>query len=531
MSVDTVRLPGCKIELHGGVTIKRSVTLAGVPGTEIVVQGNPILIKPGGTTSEPIVTLVRIVECTVVLRGDDIDSSSEPLTLFEVDSKASLELQDCQLKVYGSEATPTSALKSAASTSRKTLGVCIREINLAESAGPTATAPRLLPLGSVNLTSCSFFGFMFPVICECPAQLSLSKSSFIKSLGRCITALDPIKLLVEDCSFESIGDTAVNVRFEPVVAGVTVSDAEPRKIIRVAHNVVADSKGYAISLAAVKTLTNVLGYEVMICENQIQSPKKDALHFMDLKLLKLQIINNTVIDAGGNGITVLGSMCGTLVLSHNTLQQCAGCGIFIADSSCKISACECSFNKGNGVSIIGNPLSGKCDSKKTIEVSECMIRNNKQHGISIQDFCNGTVTILKCAIESNHENGVSATCADPYASLVSLSQSMSISTVAPAPLSESTVVVSHGEIKYNRGSGIYLSQQFLMIDGGTFIKNNAQFAIHLLTKGDEKYLRLGKEAKEKATIDGIVGGKWGNSDIVAGNVLCCCCCVKLCRII
>ena len=428
--------------------------------------------------------------------------------MFEIDSKSRIELRDCQLKVDYEEINENEATQSL-----QTLGLYVQEIEESTS----------LPAGTVSINSCSFFGFSLPIVCETPSQLSVIKSSFIKSLGRCIAVLNPIHLIIEDCSFESVADSAIEVQFDPCA---NVSPGP--KTIKISHNFITDSLSFGISLASVKPYSSPMDYDTMICDNQIQNPKKEGIYLVNVKISKLTLLSNMVTDSERNGITLLGTSCPSLILNHNLLRQCTGAGISIIESSCSIVNCECSFNMLSGISIVGSPnISGKSEEKgKTIEIFECGIKSNKQHGISVFDFINGAILIRKCVTEKNGENGVWLFCSDPFSGI--MNQSLSTSTVAPAPLSESKVCIESSEIKYNKGSGIHLSQQLLALDG-VMIRGNELFAIHLPTKNDEKFLKVSKVITSKNKIEGLVGGKWGKSKVHYTKWLACC--EHLCKII
>ncbi len=508
MTIETIKLPGCPIEL-GGVTIKRPVTLIGSPGTQIIVQKAPMAVKPG---IAGVVVTVKFIECTFILRLP-FQTSSGPAALFKVDTQTSLELQDCQLKVEEADPAPAEA-PTQKPDAPETVAVVVL------GATPNSSQPALS--GTVKLTSCSLFAFKSAVAGEDGSQVQVSRCSFIKAGGTVVTAKNPLRLAVEGCNFESPAGCAVEIKY----------DAEKRPgqaaSVRIDHNIFTESKCGAVRISSDRgdcTPVLSLDCEVTITENQIQGGAPDGICVKNLGVTRMSIANNTISEVVGNGISLALVHCPAILLSRNVVQQCTGFGIYLMETSCKLAACECNFNRQSGFSIMGcvtpNASLGNSEDKgKDIELKDCVARSNKQHGVSVLDFYNGQIRIEKCEIENNHENGVWLNCGDSLTSAINMSVSMA--SIFPAGAVEGRVEVHGGEIKFNRLSGIYVGQQPITVDA-TVIKGNFQFGIHLPTKKEERFLKLTRETVTKQTIQGTVGGAWGRSTLYPTGSICACC--------
>jgi len=454
------------------------------------------------------------------LKAEDIDNSSEPISLFEIDSHINLELQDCQLKTDDPSNSPAI---SHAHSNRKTIAIsCLQTENLKEKINNSG----------IIINSCCFFGFSFPIVGETAVQLFITKSTFIKSQGRCITLLNPWKTIVEGCSFEAISDTAIDIRIDKISESLA-----QKKSIKLIKNIISDCHSTGIILSCVQPSAALVipqqcfEYDAIISENQIQSPKSDGIKISNLNISHILFTNNSVLESGNNGISITNSQSNSFVLNHNSFQQSTGSGVYIIESSCRLTNCDCGFNKQSGIYILGNPLltlGHETPKYRTVEICECLVRNNKNHGIAVQDFSNGEIRVIKCQIESNHENGVWAFCSDPFVGIANQSVSMSCSQIGPAPNIESKILIEGGHLKFNRASGLFISQQIVILDNVS-IRSNCVFAIHLLSINDEKFVRPKNAKTMKSIIEGKIGGIWGKSKIFSSGI--CTCCKDLCNVL
>lgn len=490
-SVDAIQLPPCRIN-SGELIIQRSVTFIGCPGAQLVVQNTPITIKSMSGSN----INVRFIECSFSLEIPTKSCESQiQQTMIQINEGGTLELQDCQLKSESGN-TNDSVLEHSQSMSfhQDNFTTCINLMGSAQTSDKIGSKPNT-SAAQLLAHSCSFLYFSKGILAENNNLISIEKSGFIKIAASAIVTTNPQYIYIEGTNIENSGDCGIELRWTKP----SFSDDSDREI-KIVNNLIADCKEHGVSFSGIgfpfKNTISVTG-------NRFQLMHKDGIHLKDLAVRSFIISSNNINTVSGNGISIYRCDIPKLTIKANNIKNNKSSGIYLLNTSCVISSCECINNGLSGMVINGNNCIAdkKDNTNSNITVSDCVFNENNENGISILDLRSGTILLEKCIMSGNHEYGL-------YLSKTSFLASPSPVENSPNTQKWSQVQIDHGEICYNK-SGIYLLQQHVHIDK-TLIKFNAELAINMPLRELSPYLDISTQTSAKKCIQGVVGGKWGS---------------------
>ncbi len=522
MRVEAIKLPGCLIELDE-LTLSRSIRFVGCPGSELSILKGSIRLRPESAPAE-----MYFKECSLTIKVP-FDRSPEPRALFEVGNKATLHLRDCQLKAEYTPAPPPFIISEVPPPpgSEQVKDVCIHIL-------PSRTCVESATLfndnkqiclsvrkpaagGSVTACSSSFLQFYTHVLVGKDGNFRAEKSGFFRSKGTAIVAVNPHTVDVEGSRFENLQDGAVEIKWDTDVVGELSAERE----VRLEDNDINSVRTNGIALTCELVEKQQLSANVNVIGNRVQGCKQDGIAIKGMQGAVIEVRQNSVTSVMGNGISVFDSRCSTLRLKLNSLRDNAGCGVCVSESSCRIQFCDCSSNGQSGVAIIGHNggvQKGGDEGNVDVELLECTLSENKQHGLAAVDICGGSVSVTRCRLNGNKEYGLFLCHNDNLSTAIS--QSLSMSTAMPVSLRPAgKVVITGGEVKLNRHAGVYVSQMFTHIDSAA-IKDNWEYAIFLPFKRSEKYVAFAGSTIGKKCIQGVIGGKWGKVSIYPAATKC-----------
>eukprot|EP01022_Parablepharisma_sp_SALTPOND_P018291 TRINITY_DN297_c0_g1_i3.p1 TRINITY_DN297_c0_g1~~TRINITY_DN297_c0_g1_i3.p1 ORF type:complete len:590 (-),score=31.53 TRINITY_DN297_c0_g1_i3:3087-4856(-) len=523
--VETIKLPGCVIEVNE-LFLNHSIRIMGCPGTELCILKNAITLKPENGTIQ-----VDFKECSITMKIPR-EQTPETRMLFDVHSKASLHLLDCQLKVEHMQ-EPGSYIITGTSSSiepevMKCICINLRSVasvkNGAESFNKICVAsPQVFHSANAIVISCSFLQFYTALCMGHNGTAKIEKSGFFRTKGPAIFATNPYKFYLEGSRFENCLENGIELRWE------NAENSNIEREVKIENNDFNNIRGHGLSL--ISDSSTLFSSNVYLTNNRVQNCRQDGIYIKSFQASLIEIRRNTVCAVNGNGICVLGTRCSIFYIKLSTIRDNGGCGVYLNESSCTIQECNISANGQSGVAVIGSPGANKvAEEEIEVNIRDSIMGENKQHGIAVMDICNLEVTVSKCKAYANKEYGIFLFYRDNLSTAIS--QSLSASIAIPAPLKQvGKVLLNGGEIVMNRKGGVHINQLFTHIDG-TCIKDNGEYAIFLPIKRSEKYVAFAGSTIGKKCIQGVIGGKWGCVSIYPTGNKCggACSCIILQRL-
>lgn len=412
-----------------GLIITKSVILKGSPGSSIILNKDPIIIKKGASLEISATTF--------------ISNTSKPI--FEVKSEAQLSLIDCATTI-----DPT-----------LTTSVCVHISS--ETTGRS---------GSVKIASSSFNGFFTHLICGQGGSVSIENSSFTSSINASILAINPINLTIKGSEFKDCGESCIEVRY------VTNNIKPLENEIMIIGNTLFNSKAYGIHVCSEKEIDSIGEFLSLTIEsNTITEMEKGGIQIKNLTFYKQAILDsNEIRKCNSNGIGIISSYSRRkqepleIIIKKNIIENSKFSGLYISKSICRIIECELSHNYGCGVKA--TDITHKIGSEfYHVSIIKSNLTENQLDGIEIFNSTDCKILLEENEISQNLKDGIRINC-----------ESSNLPYVKPRGAGK--IVIKKGNIINNCHCGIEIAHDLLFFDQCK-IQANIMYAMKLYGKYDD----------------------------------------------
>lgn len=506
------------------LVINKPVILRGTTGTLLKINNGPIIINIKENEGQ-----TNVVFSEIKIIFEEITSSPKPENyscLFKLNNGSMVELIDCHISSIN------------ASTNRK--HICF-QLNTFKS-GETISNFSILTIISSTIND-----FYQVIRAGENAVLSIEKSYISGSFGKAIVVLNPLIFKLFESVLENNQDNSVHIK----IIKNDKNKGTNRRIF-IENNELKYNFGSGIYLEGYdQEVGSTL--DVIIQNNIFKKNGLTGVFFCELFVCSILCEKNKFVQNKGNGINfqkVMSKSICEMLSTNNTSEpqplmasdrsisvtenffvEMETYGVFVNDTFvyfasnhfsgnklsgmifCNINYNEMSKNYSSATSVVvdSSKVSKITISKKTVVIDNCTFKKNGGNGLKIVNFNYGILVENSKFIE-NCENGI-------YLEQEETMEKNKNKSADSIQVAEFNVVIRDCEVCNNMKNGLKLVRLNTLLEN-TSVKGNLDFAINIPNQDYKKNLKI---SNKKNSIEGTIGGDWGEFVLSQGFECNMCC--------
>lgn len=450
----TVVLPGYSIQIRS-LDLEESVVLKGVSGSKLKLLNGSINI--GSETSEPINVELREI-CVEYMVRKQLSSMGKFASMISIrPGQVHLEIHDCYFSK--SNRVDENGLQQV-----NCIGIepFLNEVEIPELFDQV-----------LNVHNCFITGFDSAIKGGLNYCITLERLHITLCKSDGVALKYPNYVKIENSCIEKCGGNGILIK----VKGDTTKTTSPRSSYNSRGSIYNPSgpmyifNGNTIksnSKSGVEVSCNDLSrlhYNIQIKENVIEDNLREGIALKHLLVSELLISDNKLLENEGSGVwmqKVTSFESGSFIVRNNEIfDSTNGFGLYMYSTVGEIIENTIVRNYLGGVMIVGNHEKGV----KSMLLKGNKICNNRENGITVQDFIEGSLDIENCVVNENSRNGLLAS--------VSRKSFVKMTTFKNKIVSNlrGMAVIKNSEIKRNGGYGIIITLTYCLVQKTVFADN------------------------------------------------------------
>jgi hypothetical protein len=515
------------------LTITKPIKIKGQIGSCIEINQSSIYIYISNRNED--IDSVKISQVKIILNENDNVNNNEKKSsnLFVLYQGSILNLEDCDI-VYqdkGNSILTTSEFQINLNKKSKSIAFGLYTCKKKDENDLTP----LISVLSINNTRIANF---CQTICSGKNTIvNISKSAISQNSGKAIIILNPLIFKMEETLIDKNSDDAIYIKF------INSDLIDEKRQIFLRKNNFEMNWGNAFRLSSSSNIK--LKLSVVMEGNIFKYNNSDCVHFSELCLDSLEILKNIFENNRRNGLNlhnlILNGENNIIELKENNFDENYGYGLFVYETIINSQTNKFSCNKAGGI-ILSNVIDSNKNSEmksqsnqsgNNLEISSLLNKNNKKTIISKNNFYeNGdsglkiinysyTVIVEGSLFKENCKHGIFIDLNTQNSSSTNSQTTSSIfseklKSFKNADLNQTqllaNLIVLQCVIEKNLKSGISINNSLVYCEN-SFIIDNMDYAINVNKKEFQYCFKESKIKNKKNTINGNIGGEWGEIEI------------------
>ncbi len=515
------------------LTITKPIKIKGQIGSCIEITQSSIYIFITDKYEE--IDAVKISQVKIILNDNEYHDSIEKRSnnLFVLYQGSILNLEDCDI-VYQDK------VNSILTTSEFHLNLNKKSKSIAFGLYTCKKKDEndLTPLISVlSINNTRIANFCQTICSGKNTIVNISKSAISQNSGKAIIILNPLIFKMEETLIDKNSDDAIYIKF------INSDLIDENRQIFLRKNNFEMNWGNAFRLSSSSNIK--LKLSVVMEGNMFKYNNSDCVHFSELYLDSLEILKNIFENNRRNGLNlhnlILNGENNIIELKENNFDENYGYGLFVYETIINSQSNKFSCNKAGGI-ILSNLIDSNKNSEmksqsnqsgNNLEISSLLNKNNKKTIISKNNFYeNGdsglkiinysyTVIVEGSLFKENCKHGIFIDLNSPNSSSTNSQTTSSIFSEKLKSFKNAdsnqtqllaNLIILECVIEKNLKSGISINNSLIYCEN-SFIIDNMDYAINVNKKEFQFCFKESKIKNKKNTINGNIGGEWGEIEI------------------
>ena len=516
------------------LTITKPIKIKGQIGSCIEINQSSIYIYINNRNED--IDSVKISQVKIILNENDNVNNNEKKSsnLFVLYQGSILNLEDCDI-VYqdkGNSILTTSEFQINLNKKSKSIAFGLYTCKKKDENDLTP----LISVLSINNTRIANF---CQTICSGKNTIvNISKSAISQNSGKAIIILNPLIFKIEETLIDKNSDDAIYIKF------INSDLIDEKRQIFLRKNNFEMNWGNAFRLSSSSNIK--LKLSVVMEGNIFKYNNSDCVNFSELCLDSLEILKNRFENNKRNGLNmhnlVLNDNNNVVELKENNFDENYGYGLFVYETLINSVSNKFSCNKAGGI-ILSNLIDSQKSSEikshsnqsenNILEISSLLNKNNKKTLISKNNFYeNGdsglkiinysyTVIVEGSLFKENCKHGIfidlntqNSSSTNSHTTSSIFSEKLKSFKNADSNQTQllANLIVLQCVIEKNLKSGISINNSLVYCEN-SFIIDNMDYAINVNKKEFQYCFKESKIKNKKNTINGNIGGEWGEIEI------------------
>lgn len=374
-------------------------------------------------------------------------------------------------------------------------------------------------IGTLSLKSCIITHFYSMMQGCINATVSIEKCHITECRDDSINLFNPKALKICNSLISKSGKAGVNIKWLQHSNYSSVT----RKIFMKSNAFLTNGTS-ALHISSLNKFS-AHNLKIYINNNKIQNNRKDGIFLSKMAITDLEISENEFNNNVGSGMWIehihhKSNKFVFKIKDNNCRESMNGFGMFLYDCGMELDNNTIVNNHEGGLMIKGTYKPTSLSSAQTlflqkyplkVKINNCEISENGDNGVVIQNFWKGPVVISNSKILNSAQNGIYVTQNEICQSelLVHKNTKTKGTDIVPLPSQLGVLFLEKNEISKNGIHGVYLNKVVTHVHDCVIV-NNIHKAIYLPQQEYKHLLRIRDLHKFKTSLQGQVGGPWGN---------------------
>ena len=536
---EEIILPDTKLTMNM-LIISKPIKIKGQIGSCLEITEGPILIDISDNVEND---SVKISQLRILFNDNDLYSeltgqNKSTSILFKLYHGCILELEDCDVihQVASSDKSMYISQVNVDYRIRKTKSVAFQ-------LRPDGTGNPSLQSTVLTITNSRISSFYQTLQSRDNCILNIEKSCISNNYGKSIIMLNPLIIKISETTFERNGYDAIHIKFIKEDQSI-----DQNRKFYFNKNVIEYNMGCALCLEGIKD--HQMNLSIAMTDNTFRYNNSDGVLVWDLSYVSFEVSKNSFVKNNGNGLNIqkvtqnksLSSE--PIKLTSNSFCKNYGFGLLVNGSQVDASSNAFNANRASGLIlcnlILTNPKTGvkvtnsdsvtgvvssegsgsDLTSKSIVTLTNNNFQENGESGLKLINY-NFPVKAEENIFRENCEHGIfvdldyrntSSTNSNTWTSTMSERIKTFSAVESTTAKSSANIILSRCIIEKNLKSGISMCNCFMFCED-SYIMDNISYAIYLPKKEFQFCFRESKTKNKKNTINGSIGGEWGEINL------------------